>query len=364
MGNCQLLIDEYDPSNGTGYTALSECLFAREQLIGVGSVGRVWKSTFLCKGETFALKVMRKSSILSQMCIESVQRERQLLSALKHPFLVNMHYAFQDSRYLYLALDYMPGGDLRYHLSRLGQLTEQQTKFIAACILVGLDYLHAHNVVHMDLKPENIVFDARGYLRITDFGAARVAGQSAGKEFSGTFGYIAPEILFGKACGTTMDYFSLGAILYECMTGHQLFPSTGTNQMKEKLLTRQVQINRSDVPIGWSSTAVDFINKLLARAPQSRLGHNGPKEVISHSWLNGFNWESLLNQTLPPAFLPSADSNLDSTQLRRRKRLDSIKLLNELNISTEDPRFEGYFYDSRVKRLQEATLSTCDTKPL
>jgi len=366
MGNCHLLIDEYDPSNGTGHTALCESLFAREQLIGVGSFGKVWKSTFLCKGETLTLKVMRKASLLSQKCVESVQRERQLLSALKHPFLVNMHYAFQDRQCLYLALDYMPGGDLRYHLSRLGTLTEQQTKFVVACVLVGLDYLHAHNVVHRDLKPENVVLDARGYLRITDFGAARVADQNAGREFCGTLGYIAPEVLFGMAYETTTDYFSLGAIMHECMTGHSLFPADSADKIKEKLLTREIQVNRSEVPKGWSSSAVDFLNKLLARTPQERLGYNGPKEVISHPWLISFNWKALLDQTLSPAFLPPAtETNFDQSQLRKLKQLDSMRVLSELDICTEDQRFEGYFYDSRMKRrheVEEELSTTCETE--
>lgn len=366
MGNCHLLIDEYDPYNGIHYTALSASLFAQELLIGIGTLGRVWLATFLCKGEAYALKIMRKSRILSKKSTEAVLIERQVLSALKHPFIVNMHYAFQDSKCLYLALDYMPGGDLRYHLARLGRLTEQQTRFMAACVLVGLDYLHAHNVVHRDLKPENLVLDAKGYLRITDFGAAKVIGKNEGMGFCGTVGYIAPEVLFGMACAETMDYFSLGAILYECMTGRMLFPTSVGGHVKEKMLTRQVQVTRPDIPKGWSSPSIDFINKLLQRNPVERLGHHGLQEIIQHPWFDGFNWDSLLKKTLPAAFIPSpTDANFDPVKLRKCKRMDSLLVQNEVDIRVDNQLFEGYFYDSRVNlrtRNEAAGLSTCTTE--
>ena len=117
---------------------------------------------------------MQKIRIVSKRSVNSVMNERKLLAVINHPFIVNMHYAFQDRENLYLVLDYMKGGDLRYHLSRLRSFTESQTQFFAACIITGLEYLHSNNIIHRDIKPENLVLNEKGYLCITDFGIARV----------------------------------------------------------------------------------------------------------------------------------------------------------------------------------------------
>ena len=119
------------------------------------------------------MKEMNKSLIISKRSVNSILNERKLLASLRHPFIVNMHYAFQDRGKLYLVLDYVNGGDMRYHFARHKNFTEEQVRFFIACIILGLEYIHANGVLHRDIKPENIVMDQEGYLRITDFGVAR-----------------------------------------------------------------------------------------------------------------------------------------------------------------------------------------------
>lgn len=349
MGNCHLLVDEYDPCNGMRHSALSDSLFAREQLVGIGALGRVWKVNFLCMNQLYAMKVMRKSKVISKKCVKSVLNERSLLSSLRHPFIVNMRYAFQDRLHLYLVADYMSGGDLRYHLTRFQKFTEQQTKFIAACIIVGLDYLHAHNVIHRDLKPENLVFDSRGYLCITDFGSATVYQQYHTNEMFGTAGYIAPEILFRKSCEPVSDYFSLGCILFECMTGHSPFSQFDLQKIRENLLAHPVGVQRTEVPVDWSSESVDFINKLLRRNPNERLGYSGVTELLQHPWFLDYPWKQLVAKTLPPAFTPSEENNIDEKRLRSQQRMDSLQKEHEWQSISGVYEFEGYFYDPRFK---------------
>jgi protein kinase A len=138
---------------------------------------------------------MLPPSIITKKSIESVLNERELLAELKHPFLVNMVYAFQDRLNLYLVMDYMPGGDLRFQLGRCDRFPENVVKFFVCCILLSLQYLHGNNIIHRDLKPENIIFDGKGYLRLTDLGVARLYTPDNYRDTSGTPGYMAPEVI-------------------------------------------------------------------------------------------------------------------------------------------------------------------------
>ena len=130
-----------------------------------------------------------------------------------------MQYAFQDRENLYLVMDLLTGGDLRYHIARYRRFPEEQTKFFVACIIVALDYVHGRSILHRDIKPENLVFDDQGYLRVTDFGIARIWNPDNSKETSGTPGYMAPEVMCRQNHGVAVDYFAMGVIAYECMMG-------------------------------------------------------------------------------------------------------------------------------------------------
>ena len=141
------------------------------------------------------MKEMAKARIISKRSVDSVLNERIILSELKNPFLVNMYYAYQDRENLYLCMDLLSGGDLRYHINKRRRFTEEQTKFFVGCCLQAFDYIHKKNIIHRDIKPENIVLDNTGYLRVTDFGIARYYKKDNAKETSGTPSYMAPEVL-------------------------------------------------------------------------------------------------------------------------------------------------------------------------
>ena len=120
------------------------------------------------------MKEMSKIKIVNKRSVNSVLNERNLLSQLKHPFLINVHFAFQDRENLYIATDYVNGGDLRYHMSKRRKFTEIETKFIVACLVLGLEYMHDNGVLHRDIKPENILLDEEGYAKITDMGISKI----------------------------------------------------------------------------------------------------------------------------------------------------------------------------------------------
>lgn len=141
------------------------------------------------------MKEMSKNRIITKRSVNSVMNEQKLLLMLRHPFLVNMRYAFQNSETLYLVMDLMKGGDLRYHIGSKRRFTEEEVKFVVACIIVALEYLHTNSIIHRDIKPENLVLDEKGYVRVTDLGIARVWNPENSSETSGTPGYMAPEVM-------------------------------------------------------------------------------------------------------------------------------------------------------------------------
>ena len=152
---------------------LNRNMFEFNYIIGKGGFGKVWRVRYKKTKEIFALKEMSKKKIIDRKCEKSINNERIFLSKLHHPFIVNMHFAFQDNDNLYLVIDILNGGDLRYHCSLYKKFSEEQTRFFITCLIHGLSYIHKNNVIHRDIKPENLVLDDKGYLYITDFGIAK-----------------------------------------------------------------------------------------------------------------------------------------------------------------------------------------------
>jgi serine/threonine protein kinase len=193
---------------------VSKMSFHLGYVVGKGGFGKVWKVKEKKTGLTFAMKEMLKVKIIKKRSVHSVMNEKELLEKLNHPFLVNMAYAFQDTENLFLVMDYLNGGDLRYHMGNRRRFTENESKFIVACIIIALQYLHFNNVIHRDLKPENLVFDREGYLGLTDLGVSRTYKPSNASDTSGTPGYMAPEVICRRDHSFPVDFFALGVIAY------------------------------------------------------------------------------------------------------------------------------------------------------
>jgi len=254
---------------------------------------------------------MNKLRIIDKNSEKNIKDEREFLSKLHHPFIVNMNCAFQDFENLYLVMDLLTGGDLRYHLCRINHFTEEETKFFISCILLGLDYIHNNNIIHRDIKPENMVCDDRGYIRITDFGVAKLNKKNNSSEGSGTPGYMAPEIILHKNYSFCVDFFAIGVMGYEFIFGERPFKGKNRKDYKKSLLKSGVQIKMEDVK-GWSLESIDFINKCLKRKDIKRLGYNeGVKELKNHKWFNKYDWEGIANKKLDPPFVPKKEGNYD-----------------------------------------------------
>lgn len=192
MGNCNFKTK----GDADSVAVIGKQNFQQIYAIGRGGFGKVWRvESKKEKGEQFAMKEMAKARIITKKSVSSVMNELKLLSLIKSDFIVNVHYAFQDKSTLFLVMDLLLGGDLRYHIARKKKFSEEQTRFFIACLIQALDQVHGESIIHRDIKPENLVFDNQGYLRLTDFGVARIQTPDNANETSGTPGYMAPEVM-------------------------------------------------------------------------------------------------------------------------------------------------------------------------
>ena len=197
------------------FPILSKSLFDFLYIIGRGGFGKVWKVSYKRTQTKYALKEMSKVKIIDRKSEKSIKNEKDFLSQLHHPFIVNMICSFQDYDNLYLVMDLLSGGDLRYHICHKKKFSEDQTKFIVACVITGLQYIHSNNIIHRDIKPENLVLDSNGYVAITDFGVAKRNSKDNSNETSGTPGYMAPEVLCAQNHTFPVDFFAVGVMAFE-----------------------------------------------------------------------------------------------------------------------------------------------------
>ena len=282
-----------------------------------------------------------------------------------------MHYAFQDKEYLYLVMDLLPGGDLRYHISIHKKFSEEQTRFFICGIILSLEYIHSKGIIHRDIKPENLVLDEKGYIRLTDFGIAKKNLEDNSSETSGTPGYMSPEVINSKNHSFPADYFALGVIGYEFMKGNRPYKGKNRKEIKEQMNERQAQITLKEIiknnyenvenineGENWSKESIDFINKLLIRNPEERLGFGGVHDLKQHLWLKYYPWNLMYNKALPPPFIPSDKGNYDEKYCKGVDYIGEETKLRYEEIFLEenyDSCFKEFYYniDEDKKRIDE-----------
>ena len=324
-------------------------------VIGKGGFGKVWKIKHLKTNKYYALKEMSKLKIIEKKSENSINYEREILSKLNNPFIINMYYAFQDSDNLYLVMDYLKGGDLRFHLTRHIHFSEEQSRFFICNVLVALEYIHSQDIIHRDIKPENLVLDENGYARITDFGIAKKNSEKNKMkgDTSGTPGYMAPEIMRGIIHSFEVDFFAVGIVAYEFMKGKRPYSGKNRKEIKEEMLMRQIAIKEEEIPEDWTKESVDFINKLLVRKRENRLGFNGIKEVKEHPWIKYYPWEMILDKTLPSPFIPQNKDNFDLRYCAKTEKIGQETMFRYEEIlmsSNYKNSFKDFYYNFEKER--------------
>lgn len=278
-------------------------------VVGKGSFGRVFLARQVgYHDKTYAIKVLNKSHVMKKNEVRHVMCERRVLAKTSsHPFLVGLHYSFQTQDKLYFVMDYVNGGELFFHLSREKRFTESRAKFYAAEIASALGFLHSHNVIYRDLKPENILLDAEGHIALTDFGLCK-EDTSFATTFCGTPEYLAPEVLQRRAYDRMVDWWCLGAVLYELMFGLPPFYSKDRDMMFDWTLNKPLEF-RSNIII--TPAARDLLTKMLAKNKDERIGSvKDFEEIKSHEFFLSINWTLLEQRKIDPPFIPNLNDKL------------------------------------------------------
>ncbi|KAF2633715.1 serine/threonine-protein kinase-like protein psk1 [Macroventuria anomochaeta] len=275
--------------------------------LGKGSYGTVLLVRQLSTGRLFAQKTFKKASItVHKKLIEQTKTERNILESVnRHPFIVNFYYAFQDHEKLYLILEYAQGGELFHHLEAERMFSEDVAAFYMAEMVLALDHLHRTvGVIYRDLKPENCLLDHEGHLLLTDFGLSKVTldDESPCRSILGTPEYMAPEVIEGKEYGAAVDWWSLGALGFDLLTGSPPFTGNNNAKIQEKILKQKLAL-----PFYLSADAKDLLTRLLRKDPKKRLGYNMTKDmqtIKNHRFFRKINWKQLQARELEPPIQP------------------------------------------------------------
>jgi serine/threonine protein kinase len=273
-------------------------------VIGQGSFGKVVTARHKASGNIYAMKILDKKNIVDRGEINHTMSERNILQRIRHPFIMTLHFAFQTADKLYLVMDFVNGGELFYHLQNARKFTTERARFYAAEIVLGLEHLHKNGIVYRDLKPENLLLDADGHICMTDFGLSKEGLFTAGDRtntFCGTPEYLAPEVLLGEDYNKSVDWWSLGTLIFEMLTGLPPFYDEDVQKMYNLKMTAELKI-----PDYVDPSAADLIRKLLQRDPAKRL--QDPAEIKQHPFFKGIDWEKLYNKQIVPPYKPPVKS--------------------------------------------------------
>uniref|UniRef100_A0A8C4DQL7 cGMP-dependent protein kinase n=1 Tax=Dicentrarchus labrax TaxID=13489 RepID=A0A8C4DQL7_DICLA len=275
--------------------------------LGVGGFGRV--ELVQLKNEeakTFAMKILKKRHIVDTRQQEHIRSEKHIMTEAHSDFIVRLYRTFKDSKYLYMLMEACLGGELWTILRDRGSFEDSTTRFYTACVVEAFAYLHAKGIIYRDLKPENLILDSRGYAKL------KIGVCKKTWTFCGTPEYVAPEIILNKGHDVSADYWSLGILMYELLTGSP--PFSGPDPMKTyNIILRGIDM--IEFPKKITKNAANLIKKLCRDNPSERLGNlkNGVKDIQKHKWFEGFNWEGLRKGTLTPPITPDVSSSTDTS---------------------------------------------------
>uniref|UniRef100_A0A1A9WUS9 cGMP-dependent protein kinase n=1 Tax=Glossina brevipalpis TaxID=37001 RepID=A0A1A9WUS9_9MUSC len=282
--------------------------------LGVGGFGRVELVQILCdNSRSFALKQMKKAQIVETRQQQHIMSEKEIMGEANCQFIVKLFKTFKDKKYLYMLMESCLGGELWTILRDKGNFDDSTTRFYTACVVEAFDYLHSRNIIYRDLKPENLLLDDKGYVKLVDFGFAKKL-QSGRKTwtFCGTPEYVAPEVILNRGHDISADYWSLGVLMFELLTGTP--PFTGSDPMRTYNIILK-GIDAIEFPRNITSNARNLIKKLCRDNPAERLGYQrgGISEIQKHKWFDGFYWWGLQNRSLEPPIKPTVKSVTDTT---------------------------------------------------
>ena len=345
---------------------LSYSDFLALKFLGRGSFGGVLLVKLKATGKIYAMKILDKKILKLKNQQNHTKTERDLMVRINSPFIVNIKSAFQDNNNLYLVSEFMQGGDMFFHMhdNQTNIFSLEKTKFYVIELILALDSLHKNNMVYRDLKPENILLDSKGHIKLTDFGLSKILEDGEDKAYTlcGTPQYLAPEVLLRKGYDKAVDWWSLGCIMYEMLTGKLPFPFK--RGVKLSIKTYEKKIN---FPSKITENAKDLIQKLLVVNPNDRLGSgtDGSESIKKHPFFEEVDWDSAFEKQLDPPFVPKLK---DETDLKyfdtmfTEEKVDGPKRKNtnrdrERSQSNE---YEGFTYTAQSVEKELKNLANDD----
>ncbi|CAK70461.1 unnamed protein product (macronuclear) [Paramecium tetraurelia] len=326
--------------------------------IGMGGFSKVYMVREMHTGQFYAMKLIEKKPILQQNKQQIIQQERDIMSNLDHPFIVGLQYAFESRKYLVFVLEYCFGGELFYLLRKVKRMNEQEAFFYFAEICLGMKHLHDNNIIYRDIKPENILIDFDGHVRIADFGLSKpgMVDQEVAYSFCGSPEYMAPEMLLKAGHTIQLDLYCLGALLYELVTGLPPFYSRNTDEIYQRILNAKLTF-----PQNLSASIKDLLNGLLAKNPKKRI--ESIDTILRHPWMIQWGdknlYKDLLSKKIEPPFKPDCFAfNFDEEEFGKGEAefLQYIKPLQQ-NVMENYPKdiiLKNFYYNC----MQESTGGT------
>lgn len=292
-------------------------------LVGEGSFGKVFQVRKKDTGQVYAMKVLKKKKLVDEGEVEHTRTEKNILINNNHPFLVNLKFAFQTEKKIYFVLDYVNGGELFFHLKKERRFDEDKVRFYAAEITLALEHLHSLGIIYRDLKPENVLLESTGHIRLTDFGLSKAGLQATkGKTttFCGTPEYLAPEVIKGTSYSYEIDWWSLGTIMYEMFTSQPPFACRNQSQMYQRILN-ETPYYPNYIP----ASAKAIMNQLLEKDPRKRLNGKG---VRKHPFFQSIDWDKLAAKKIKPPIIPHVKGEEDTSNVDKefmeRPAIDSF----------------------------------------
>lgn len=275
------------------------------RVLGEGSFGKVFLVSFeglanVKMKKLYALKVMSKAQIIYSNQLMHVYNEKSVMLTLYSQFFVRLYSTFQDERYLFMVMEYVPGGELFSYMQKIIKFTVKNARFYISEILVALSVLHGMGVIYRDLKPENVLIDEHGHIKLADFGFSKRMYQIDTWTLCGTPEYLAPEIVMNIGHGFEVDFWSLGVIFYEMIVGYPPFYHENQVELCRLIIRGNIKFPNFVPPV-----CRDIIKQLLQTDRRKRIGYKkGVKMIQRHPFFRDINWEFVQNRNYVPPMVP------------------------------------------------------------